>query len=141
MAKTSTCPHVQNINNVDGAILPADTTTKKTVWTAGANDGVLKSFGLSSTDTANRNVQIWVNIGGAGTDRLLGTVVVIALSGSDGVTAITDVMHSALLPFLSYDAAGNRVFNAKAGTTIKIASTVTVTAAKEIDAIGEGGDF
>jgi hypothetical protein len=141
MAKTATCPHVQNINNVDGAILPADTTTKKTVWTAGANDGVLKSLGLSSTDTSNRNVQIWVNIGGAGTDRLMGTVVVIANAGNDGVTQVTDVMHSTLQQFLSFDAAGNRVFYAKAGTTIKIASTTTVTAAKEIDAVGDGGDF
>lgn len=141
MAKTTTCPHVQNINNVDGAILPADTTTKKTVWTAGANDGVLKSFGLTSTDTSNRNVQIWVNVGGSGTARLMGTVVVIAGSGNDGVTAVTDVMHSALLPFLSYDAAGNRVYNAQAGTTIQIASTTTVTTAKEIDAVGDGGNF
>ena len=141
MAKTTTCPHVQNINNVDGAILPADTTTKKTVWTAGANDGVLKSFGLTSTDTSNRTIQVWVNIGGAGTDRLLGSLVVTALAGSDGATAAIDVLRSLFIPYLSYDAAGNKVFNAKAGTTIKIASTVTVTAAKEIDAIGEGGDY
>lgn len=141
MAKTFTCPHVQNINNVDGVILPADTTTKKTVWTAGGNDSVLKSFGLTSTDTVDRTVQIWVNVGGAGTDRLLGSVIVTALSGTNGSAATIDVLRSTMNLFLSFDSNGNRVFNAKAGTTIKIAATVTVTAAKEIDAVGEGGDF
>ncbi len=130
MAKTTTAPFIQNVNNVDGSIAPADTTTKKTVWTAGANDSVLKSFGLTSTDTSARLVQIWVNVGGSGTDRLMGVVTVPITAGSDGSTPGIDVLASTLLPFFSLDAYGNQNFNAKAGTTIKIACTTTVTAAK-----------
>ena len=141
MAKTTTCPFTQNVNNVDGSIAPADTTSKKTVWTAGANDSVLKSFGLTSTDTSARVVQIFINVGGSGTDRLIGTVAVPALAGSDGATAAIDCLRSVFLPYFAYDAYGNKALNVKASTTLKIACTTTVTTAKEIDAFGEGGDF
>ena len=141
MSKTTTIPSVQNVNNVDGAITNATGTAKITVWTAGANDAVLKSLGCSNTDTAAHIVQIFVNIGGAGTDRLVGSVTVAASAGNDGTTAAADILRSGMLPWLSIDAYGNQVFNAKAGTTIKISTTVAAASGKELDFFGEGGDF
>ena len=141
MSKTSAIPTVQTVNNVDGSILPAGTTTKQLVWTAGANDGVVKSFCLTSTDTADHVVQIFFNKGGSGTDRLIGTVKVPLGSGTDGVIPAVDVLRSGFIAQLSFDAFGNKVLYATAGSKIYIASTVTVTAAKSIDAFGEGGDF
>jgi len=141
MTNTFTCPFPQAPNNPDGAILPADTTTKKTIFTAGANGSILKDLGITSTDTSNRTVQLWINVGGAGTDRLLGSIVVTALAGTDGAILPIDVMRSTVFPFFEYDAFGNRVMYLKAGTTLKAASLVTVTAAKEIDFVGSGLDY
>jgi hypothetical protein len=141
MAKTNTIPSVQSVNNVDGSIANATGTGKITVWTAGANDAVLKSFGCSNTDTASHIVQVFVNIGGAGTDRLIGSLTVAASAGNDGATAAVDILRSGMVPWLSIDAYGNQVFNAKAGTTIKVSTTVAAASGKTIDFFGEGGDF
>jgi hypothetical protein len=141
MAKTTTAPFLQNTNNADGTILPADTTTKKTIFTAGANDSVVKSLMLASTDTAAMNVQLFVNVGGAGTDRLLATIPVPANSGNLGTVPSVDVLRSSLFPALSFDAFGNKIINLKAGSLLKAAVLVTVTAAKQIDIFGEAGDF
>ena len=141
MSKTNTIPSVQNVNNVDGAITNATGTAKITVWTAGANDAVLKALGCSNTDTAAHIVQIFVNIGGSVTFRLLGSVMVAASAGNDGTTAAADILRSGMLPWLSIDAYGNQVFNAKAGTTIKISTTAAAASGKELDFFGEGGDF
>ncbi|WP_423454239.1 hypothetical protein [Ottowia sp. VDI28] len=141
MAKTTTSPFLQAVKNLDGTLTNANGTAKVTVFTAGANDSVLKSFNLASTDSAANNVQVFINVGGAGTDRLISTVPVPANSGNNGTVASVDVLRSALLPFASYDAYGNRVLNLAAGTTIKIAPLTTPASGKVIDAFGEGGDF
>jgi hypothetical protein len=139
MAKTTDVYSIKTVNNVDGRIQNSDTTSKITVWTAGSDDGVLKSLGLSSTDTAAAIINVYVNVGGAGTDRLMGAVPVPALSGFNGTTSPVDVL--AFLGLTSLDAYGNRVYLAQAGTTIKIAAQVTLTSGKEVDAFGEGGNL
>jgi len=139
MAKTTDVYSIKTVNNVDGKIGSADTTTKITVWTAGGDDGVLKSLGLSSTDTAAAIINVYVNVGGAGTDRLMGAVPVPALSGFNGTLQPVDAL--AFLALTSLDGFGNRTYQAQAGTTIKIAAQVTLTSGKEVDAFGEGGNY
>lgn len=137
MANTFTCPYPQTINNIAAQILPADTTSKKTGYTAGANGAIAKSCGICSTDTSNRVVQVSMNVGGGGTDEYIGAVTVTAGAGTDGVTAAVDLFRSVLMPWLSKDAQGNSVLNMKASTTLKFNSTTTVTTAKELDITGE----
>lgn len=142
MTKTYTIPCVQNANNLTVQLSNATGAgTKVVAWTAGANDSVLKSFGVTSTDTAAQVLQVWINIGGAGTDILAGSVTVAAGAGNDGVTTAVDVMRSTLIPWLSYDSNGNHVFNAKAATTVKVSTVAVVTSGKNVNCIGEGGDF
>ena len=146
MAKTTTIPNVQNANMPDGSILPADTTSKKTIFTAGANDSILRSLGASSTDTSDRLINLYVNVGGAGTDRLVATITIPLNSGNSATIPAVDILRaltgsSYLIPQLAYDAYGNKVWNLKAGTTVKVACTTTVTTAKEIDFFGDGADF
>lgn len=146
MAKTNTIPQVQNANMPDGAILPADTTTKKTIFTAGANDSILRALGASSTDTSNRDVVLYVNVGGAGTDRQIATLQIPLNAGNTNALQSLDIMRllstaGQMIPFFAYDAYGNRSWLLKAGTTIKVACTTTVTAGKEIDFFGDGADF
>jgi hypothetical protein len=133
MANTFTTPYPQTIVDCTGQILPADTTSKKTIVTAGANGGIWKSQGISSTDTSNRTIQFWKNAGGAGTDLLLGTIIVTAGAGNDGTTAMFDMLRNAGIPFFEYDAFGNKAPYLAASTVIKANSTGTITAAKEVD--------
>lgn len=142
MAKSTNVYSIQSVNNLSGQLTSSTgANTLVTVWTAGANDGVLKSFGVTSTDTAARILQVFINIGGGGTDLLAGSVKIPIASGSDGATAAVDVLRSALVSWLSCDAYGNKVFNAEAGTTIKVSTTTAITSAKTIQMLGEGGDF
>jgi hypothetical protein len=146
MAKTTTIPNVQNANMPDGSILPADTTSKKTIFTAGANDSILRALAASSTDTSDRTINLYVNVGGAGTDRLVATILIPLNSGNSATISAVDLFHAltssaALMPFLPLDAYGNKVWMLKAGTTIKVACTTTVTTAKELDFFGDGADF
>lgn len=142
MSKTITAPFLQNLKNADGTLTSSTTiNTPATIFTAGANDSVLKSLNMTSTDTSARTVQLFVNVGGAGTDRLIGSFSIPAGAGSDPAVQAYDVMRSLYMPFLSYDAFGNKVMNLKAGTTVKVSVPVALTSAKVIDIFGEAGDF
>lgn len=146
MAKTTTIPNVQNANMPDGRVQNADGTSKVTIFTAGANDSLLRALSASSTDTSDRAFNIYVNKGGAGTDRLVGTVNIPANSGNSITLPAIDILRTLvssafLFPFLAYDAYGNRVWNLVGGTLIKVACTTTVTAAKEVAFTGDGADF
>lgn len=150
MAKSSKAYFVQNTNNVEGEITDATgANTKVAVFTAGAarvaaggsaDDAVIKSFGLVSTDATARTVQIFVSVGG-GADRLIGTVAVAANAGNNGTTAAVDVLRNAMLAFPSLDAYTNKVLNLKAGSVVKIAATAALAAGAKITAFGEGGDY
>jgi hypothetical protein len=141
MPNTFTPPYPQTINNVAGQILPADTTTKKTIYTAGSNGSILKSLGATSTDTSSRIVIFYINVGGGGTDEPIGAVTIAITAGTDGVTAALDCLRSALMAWTSFDAFGNKVLYLKASTTLKVACTTTVTTAKELDFNGEVLEF
>jgi hypothetical protein len=141
MANTFTPPYPQTIKNISGQILPADTTTKKTVYTAGSQGSIVKSWGVVSTDTTARTVDFYINVGGAGTDQLLCTITIPITAGNDAATAPVDVLRNSLFTYTSYDAFGNKVLYLQASTTLKVASRVTVTTAKEIDFNGEVLDY
>lgn len=142
MAKNTKAFFVKDTNSLAGEITDATgANTKVTVFTAGAEGSVLKSFGLVSTDATARLVQVFVNVGGVGTDLLVATIPVPANSGSNGVSAAVDVLRHALFPTPGYDAYGNKSLNLEAATTVKIAATAALTAAAKITAFGEGGDF
>jgi hypothetical protein len=131
----------------DGQILNATGTAKVTIFTAGANDSILRGLGASSTDTADEDVLFYVNVGGGGTDRLIARIKIPLSSGNSNTVPAFDVFRALnassayMIPFLAYDAYGNKVWNLKAGTTIKVAAASTITSGKEIDFFGDGADF
>jgi hypothetical protein len=146
MAKINTIPNVQNANMPDGQILNATGTAKVTIFTAGPNDSILRALGASSTDTADEDVIFYVNVGGAGTDRQIAKLKIPLSSGNSNTVPAFDVLRalsgtSYMLPFIAYDSYGNKVWNLKAGTTIKAAAASTITSGKEIDFFGDGADF
>jgi hypothetical protein len=146
MAKTNTIPNVQNVNDPDGTIVNGTGTGTVDLFTAGANDSIVRAMSAASTDTVDRSLQLSVNIGGSGTDRLVTTILIPANSGNSATIPPVDLFHAvsssvALMPFLTFDAYGNRVWALPALTKIKGNVTVAVTAAKKIDITGDGANF
>lgn len=121
--------------NVSGVtVLPGDTTTKKTVWTAGANGGYLSGVSVTSDDTADRNLNVYITIGG--TDYLVGQILIPLASGTSTTPAV-NLLSLGLLPWLQPD--GSWIFPASA--ILKVAAAVTITAAKTITIVGHGMDY
>lgn len=115
-------------------IVPADTTALKTLYTAGASGAKITAFTLCTDETAARDIQVWLTIGG--TDYLLGTVTVPIGAGSSGA-----VMPVNVLTVLSgiVDPTGALLLQASA--ILKVRSLTTLTAAKTMHAVAEGADF
>jgi hypothetical protein len=119
------------------SILPADTTTKKTVATAGASGTKVVGLIVTSTDTAARVVQLFLTR--SATNYLLGAWTIPALAGSDGSAGTQDLLN--IFSGLPRDADGQRYFYLESGDTLTVATTTTVTAAKEIDVFALFGNF
>jgi hypothetical protein len=146
MSKTFTSPYIQNTRNLFAALVTATGTGYLQVCdassvSAGANDSILKSFSLCSTDTVAANVGVYVDPNGTGTKYLLGVVPVPALSGTNGTAAPVDVLRSLMLPQLQYDAYLNKVLCLQAGAKLYIAAGAALSSGKQITAFAECGDL
>lgn len=146
MAMTSTPAFLQTVQTGGVQILPADTTAKKTVFTAGANGSKVEMFNIASTDTSARDIQVFLNDGT--TDYLLTTIAVPANAGNTNsvppvglLTFISSAVYTTPNFQLPVDAMGNRFIHLKAGWSIKAASLTTVTATKAVSILVQGGDY
>lgn len=118
-------------------ILPADTTTQKTVFTAGSNGSKVTGLVLSSTDTSARDVA--VSVTRSGTSYLLGTVTLPIGAGFSGAVP---AVNGLTFPGLPADSDGNPYLLLLSGDTLTVAALTTVTAAKVISAVVcAAGDF
>lgn len=149
MAVTATPIFPQTIKNYGVQILPADTTTTKTLVTAGTNGTKIDAINIQSTDTAARYVTLTVQIAGAGTAFPLGNIIVPLTAGSQatGTAPSVDALRAggtsnvANIPGFSYDALGNKCLFLSAGTILGVNVSSTVTAATAITVFAQGGDF
>jgi hypothetical protein len=117
----------------------ADTTTLKTLVTAGANGTKIESLIITSTDTASRDLQFWLNDGT--NSYLLGTVNAPISAGNTNAIPSVAAFLTTQLPVLPYDSNSNRYLYLKAGWTLKAGALVAVTAAKTVYAIAQFTDF
>lgn len=131
MAKSTNLNFTQAISNPVKRLNNANGTTPAVVYTASANDAVIKSITVTSTDTSAVNLQLFVDDGT--TVGLLGTVRIPAASGTDGATATFDILNSSLLPGLPVDLNGRKILPLKAGYILKAAPLVAITSAKQVD--------
>jgi hypothetical protein len=139
MPKSTDLNFTQNIKLSGAKILPADTTTLKTLFTAGANDTIVKAINVQSTDTVARVVQLTVNDGV--NDFLIGAVNIPLRSGDTGAVAAIDLLGGTLLPSLPYDANGKRIIPLPAGYVLKVNSQVAVSATREITVVCMAEDY
>lgn len=118
--------------NVQGTqFAAADTTTKKTLYTAGANGSRVDAISVCSNDTSAVNLAFYVHDGS--TDFYIGNVVVPIGSGYTTVAKV-DGLSALLGANLDY-------LPMKAGDLLKAACLVTMTALKTCDVVVLGGDY
>jgi len=129
----------QTITTGATQIAPADTTSLKTLYTAGVNGSRIDNILATSTDTAARDLQFVITIDAV--DYVLGTLSCLANSGFTNAVAILPVLSDSKFAALSQDGNGNKVLFLASGAVLKVKSLTTVTAAKVISVLAQGADF
>jgi len=120
-------------------ILPADTTTLKTLYTAGASGSRVENIIISSTDTSLRDLVFYVNV--SGTDYQLCTVSCPINSGNTNAIFPLNLFQNVAFQGLNFDPNGNRYLYLASGAVLKVKSATSVTATKVIQFFVQGGDY
>lgn len=146
MAGTATPIFPQTLKNWAVQVLPADTTTLKTLVTGATNGSKLEMLNITSTDTAARDVALWMTI--SSVDYLIATISIPANSGNTNAILAQGLLASLVgtspyLPFFQFplDVNGNRYLYIASGSVLKVSTLTTVTAAKVVNFLAMGGDF
>jgi hypothetical protein len=150
MAKTTSNPFTQTIRtpgiiipsgvtldviaNTTGVVTPGvlGTSGPQLVATAGTNDSVLKSLIITSNDTADRYVHIWLDRAGTTPLTLLATISIPATSGANtgGNVASVDILGSLMFLGLPTDQTGKPTLPMAAGTNLYVGLVAGLTGFK-----------
>lgn len=140
MAVTSTPIFAQTIKAWATQFTPATATTITTIATGGANGSQITSLTIASTDTAVKNIIFYLNDGTV--NHQLGYINIPANSGNASLaTPPVDAFRNVYFPGMQIDAMGNKVFNLPAGWSLNGAMVATITAAKVVEVVAQGGDY
>lgn len=131
MAKQSNLYITKQVKNPAKTLLPAHGTALQAIYTASADDAIVKSLMARSNDTAPQNVVVAYNDGVA--DFVIGTVAVPANAGNTGAIAAVDLLSGTLLPGLPYDQNGKRILPLQSNYILKVGTLAAITAGKQID--------
>lgn len=127
----NTSPIFEEVPKNEGVqFTSADTTSKKTLVTAGADGTRIDSIPCSTNDTAAVNLAFYLSDGS--TDFYIGNVTLAAGSGYTTVARVDAI--ATLSPTLGYLTIEN-------GWTLKLNCVATMTAAKTTDVATIGGDY
>lgn len=137
MPTTNTPIFAQTLINPVAQILPADTTSYKTIRTGSTNGDRIDNLLVTSNDTVARTLAFAINDGTL--DHPIGEVTIAALSGTDTAAAVkaVNILTAANFPWLN----SSGTLYLQAGYILKVKSYVAVTAAKQIDIVGFGGAY
>ena len=139
MAVTATPIFPQTLTNTPVTILPADTTTLKTAYTAGSNGSKLEAIYVTNTDSASA-YSVQINITISSTSYLLGTVNVPLSAGNTTAAPNVNLLASTNLN-LPKDANGNPYIYLLASAIVKVGVLVAVNSGKVVTFITQGEDF
>jgi hypothetical protein len=120
-------------------ILPADTTTLKTLVTAGADGTIVSRILVTSTDTSAKDLALYVTI--SAVDYLIGTVAIPANSGFTNAVPTVGLFDATQIPSLQIDNNGNKYLQLGTGAVLKVKVLTAVTAAKIINVVAQSGNF
>lgn len=113
-------------------------TGRVTLVTAGANGTIIEAITASSTDSAAKDLQLIVL---NSIDYPLTTLSIPANSGFTNALPPVDLLRHLQVPGLSFDVNGNRILFLPSGSSLCIATTAALTAAKQISVVAVGADF
>jgi hypothetical protein len=126
----NTSPIFELVPNVKGVnFAPADTTTKKTIFTAGSNGSRVDSISVVSNSTALENLAVYINDGA--TDFPIGNINIAIGAGYTTVAKVEGLQSVALLGYIFLPT----------GYILKANAVATITAAKIVDVVVQGGDY
>lgn len=138
MPKTYTCPFTQSVNaQVPQTFANSDGNTVKTIFTAGADDSRIYSILISSTDTSDRTLQLYLSDGT--TNFELRRLTISASAGTSVTVPIVSGLSGLDLPF---DSQGNRYMPIRRNFQLRVNVIGTaVTSGQTIDVIVLAEDF
>lgn len=131
--------YVQLPKNGLAQILSADTTTKKTIFTAGAvngNGNKITGLSITNTDTNAYTVQIWIDRGGVKYPQI--TLTIPLSSGFTNAAPPVNVFSNWGLPV---DNDGQKYLFLETGDLLQFASLTTLAAAQSLNAQAVHSEF
>lgn len=134
MAKQEALFLTKNVKTPALKLVSADSNAVRTLYTAAADDAVVKSIMVSSTDTAALHIQLLVER--SGVDYLLCQVSLPANSGNSSTIPAVSLLTGVYAPGLPRDQTNNPILPLEAGSIVKVKVVGTITAAKEISVVG-----
>lgn len=139
MAVTHEPVFTQLAKNPVVQILPADTTTLKTLLTPAADGTRIEAILINSSDTSAKDIQFTITKGGV--DLPLVTISIPANTGfTSSVPGINALAHANFVG-LCVDGNGNKYLDLESGSVLKVKALSTVTTAKAISFITQSKDF
>jgi len=118
-------------------ILPADTTSYKTLLTAGASGSVVTNISVHSTDTSAKDVTLTVTV--SGTDYPIGIVSIPANTGNaNNIASLNFLEQTNITSAFNRDVNGNKYLELPSNATLRVKVGTTVTTAKAISFRAEG---
>lgn len=139
MAVVATPIFPQLVQSPAVQILPADTTTLKTLITAGTDGTVVSELLITSTDSSARDLAVYVTI--SAVDYLIGTVSIPANSGFSSSVPSVGFFDSTQVASLPTDNNGHKFLVLGSGAVLKVKTLTTVTTAKAIQVVAQCGNF
>lgn len=136
MAKSTLVFQPKGYSQAGYSFANADGTTSTLLLTAAADDAIVKSLSITSTDTVDRVFEIILKIGG--TEFIIDTVTVPMGSGTDGVTPAVDGLTA---PHLPLDRVDKKILPMKGGALLHIRPQTAVTSAKKVAFVALSEDF
>lgn len=146
MAVTYQLPFTQSFSNIATTIVNADgavgatmtnnPSNTKTLFTANANGGIVKSLMVTGDDTTIRVLTFYISNDGGTTKVPIGTASIPVNAGATGAIATVDIFNTVFLLGFSVDQAGRNVLPLAAAALLYVGTQVAVTAAKFINVTG-----
>jgi hypothetical protein len=129
----------QTIKAIPQQILPATASALVTLYSGGTFGSRVDNIVVTSTDTTNRDLQFYITSGGV--DYLVATMQAPQGAGNTNGVYPVSVFQSLPFAFLNFDPNGNKYLYLDSTNVLKVKSTTTVTAAKVIQFVTQGGDY
>lgn len=111
--------------------------------TAGADDTVVRSLSITSSDTSAKDVMLFISNSATLTtgNGLIGIINVPITAGFDTSVAAVNGLNSTALPHTRIDKDGNRILVLKSGWYLKAGLKAALTSAKKVKLVCISEDY